>query len=497
MSYILSLDQGTSSSRAIAFRHDGTVAACRQKEFRQIFPASGWVEHDPLDIWQSQKDVALEVLSELGALGCEAIGIANQRETTLLWDALTGEPVCNAIVWQDRRTSEDCARLAAHEDVIRRKTGLLPDPYFSASKLKWMLDNVPGAAERAAAGELRFGTVDSWLVWKLTGGAVHATDVSNASRTMLLNINTLDWDDELLELFGIPRSVLPEVRSSADDFGEALLGGARIPIRGVLGDQQAALLGQRCIEPGMVKNTYGTGCFLLMNCGDRPPVSANRLLTTVAWRIGGRTCYALEGSVFTAGSVVRWLRDGLHLIEKSADVEALAASVSDNGGVYFVPALTGLGAPYWDSDARGLICGLSRGTTAGHIARAALESIAFQTMDIARAMEKDAGVKLSRLKVDGGACANNLLMQFQADVLGAQVVRPRIIETTALGAAYAARIGCGTIKMEDLALAQDADRVFTPSAGPSEISAAVCRWHDAVRRTVLPSTLPNGGRGGC
>ena len=477
MSCILSLDQGTSSSRAIAFDGDGTPIAVSQKEFPQIFPASGWVEHDPMDILESQISVARDVISRIGASKISAIGIANQRETTIVWEAATGKPICNAIVWQDRRTSDDCSALLPYSALIRSRTGLLPDPYFSASKLRWILENVPGARRRAEQGELRFGTVDSWLVWNLTGGAVHATDVSNASRTMLMDLRTLDWDEELLSLFRIPRSLLPQIRSSSDDFGYALIDGVRIPIRGVLGDQQAAMLGQLCLEPGSVKNTYGTGCFLLMNCGNSPVQSSHNLLTTVAWRIGGKTVYALEGSVFTGGAVVQWLRDSLGIIGSSGEVEALAASVPDNGGVYFVPAFTGLGAPYWNSTARGMMCGLSRGTTAAHIARAALEGIAFQTMDIVRAMEKDAGVELTSLKVDGGASRNNLLMQFQADILNAQVIRPQVVETTALGAAFAA----SGLSPEQMLTAWRIDRVFNP-AGNGDVRKVIRGWHEAVRR---------------
>ena len=441
---ILSLDQGTSSSRAIVFDHAGNVLSVAQKEFTQHFPRPGWVEHDAREIWATEAAVMTEAVAMAGLSGEQVagIGITNQRETTVVWDARSGEPICHAIVWQDRRTADYCDSLKAQGLTarIREKTGLIIDAYFSATKVRWILENIPGARSMADAGYLRFGTVDSWLVWNLTGGKVHVTDVSNASRTMLFNINTLQWDTELLDLFGIPASMLPEVRSSSEVYGHTALLGGEVPISGMAGDQQAALFGQMCTEPGSVKNTYGTGCFLLMNSGSKPILSANNLLTTVAWKIGDRTDYALEGSIFVGGSVVQWLRDGLGIIGSSSEVEALAASVPDNGGVYFVPALTGMGAPYWDPYAKGGIHGITRGTTAAHIARAALEGIAFQTMDIVRAMERDAGVHLSELKVDGGASRNNLMMQFQADILGAEVIRPKVTETTALGACYLARV---------------------------------------------------------
>ncbi len=439
--YILSLDQGTSSSRAIVFDRSGSIRAVAQKEFPQIFPHSGWVEHDPHQIWASQASVIAEAISSIDINGknIEAIGITNQRETTIVWDRDTEEPIYNAIVWQDRRTSDYCNKVIEDgmEEKIREKTGLIIDAYFSATKIKWILDNVPGARKRAEEGKLLFGTVDSWLVWRLTRGDVHVTDVSNASRTMLFNINTLEWDQELLDYFGIPRSMMPEVKSSSEIYGHTTttIFAHNVPIAGIAGDQQAALFGQMCVEPGSIKNTYGTGCFLLMNSGRRPILSSNRLLTTIAWKIGGEVTYALEGSVFVGGSIVQWLRDGLRCIASSADVEQLAASVRDSDGVYFVPALTGLGAPYWDQYARGLICGISRGTTTGHIARAALESIAYQVYDIVRAMELDSGLSLAGLKVDGGASCNNLLMQFQSDILFTDVQRPVITETTALGAA--------------------------------------------------------------
>ena len=435
--YILAIDQGTSSSRAIVFNRQGESLAVAQKEFTQHFPQSGWVEHDPQEIWSSEAAVISEVMAGMGISGQDiaAVGITNQRETTILWDAETGEPVYNAIVWQDRRTAEYCDRLKADglTETIRQKTGLIIDAYFSATKIKWVLDHVPGARQRAEQGRLRFGTVDTWLVWQLTGGRLHITDATNASRTMLFNIHTLQWDEELLRLFDIPRSLMPEVRSCSEVYGhtEATLFGQPVPIGGIAGDQQAALFGQLCTEPGSVKNTYGTGCFLLMNSGEKPITSANNLLTTIALSLGGRVTYALEGSIFVGGSVVQWLRDGLGIIRSSGEVEALAASVPDTGGVYFVPALTGMGAPYWDQYARGSITGISRGTTAAHIARAALEGIAFQTLDIVEAMQRDAGIPLRELKVDGGASRNNLMMQFQADILDTTVIRPRNPEARA------------------------------------------------------------------
>ncbi len=439
--FILSLDQGTSSSRAVVFDRGGNIRSQAQHEFPQIFPRPGWVEHDPFQIWGSQAAVIAEAISQIGINGhnIAAIGISNQRETTIVWDAETGEPVYNAIVWQDRRTAEFCGRLREEglADMIREKTGLIPDAYFSATKIRWILENVSGARRRAEAGKLRFGTVDSWLVACLTRNSLHVTDYSNASRTMLFNIHSLEWDEELLRLFGIPASMMPRVVESSGVMGhtKTTIFAHPVPIAGIAGDQQAALFGQMCVEPGSIKNTYGTGCFLLMNSGRRPILSSNRLLTTIAWKIGGEVTYALEGSVFVGGSIVQWLRDGLRCIASSADVEQLAASVRDSDGVYFVPALTGLGAPYWDQYARGLICGISRGTTTGHIARAALESIAYQVYDIVRAMELDSGLSLAGLKVDGGASCNNLLMQFQSDILFTDVQRPVITETTALGAA--------------------------------------------------------------
>lgn len=487
MSYILALDQGTTSSRAIIFDRDGSVKAVAQKEFRQIFPQPGWVEHNPDEIWATQARVAREAMvdASLTPKDLAAIGITNQRETTIVWERKTGKPICNAIVWQDRRTATVCDKLKVKGlgKVIQRKTGLVPDPYFSATKLQWILKNVKGARQKARAGELAFGTVDSWLVWNLTGGKRHATDVSNASRTMLLNIKTCDWDDELLEMFDVPRSLLPDVCSSSEIYGHAAVFEDPIPISGIAGDQQAALFGQLCHRPGMVKNTYGTGCFMLMNTGDKPIFSKNNLLTTVAWRIGNRVEYALEGSVFIAGAVVQWLRDGLGIIKSSTEVEALAAQVADTGGVYMVPAFVGLGAPHWDSYARGIITGLTRGSRASHIARAALESIAYQTKDLLHAMEKDAKIRLKELRVDGGACANNFLMQFQADMLGVPVVRPRILETTALGAAYLAGLGIGYWKdISEIKTQWQAEQKFVPAMKSSARKELCAGWEKALAR---------------
>ena len=489
--YILALDQGTSSSRAIVFDGHGLTKAVSQKEFTQIFPKPGWVEHNPMEIWSSQASVIAEAITSIDINGknIAAIGITNQRETTIVWDAETGTPVYNAIVWQDRRTSEYCDSLKkdGRTDLIRSKTGLIIDAYFSATKIRWILDNVEGARQKAEEGKLRFGTVDTWLIWMLTRGEVHVTDVSNASRTMLFNIHTLEWDPELLSLFNIPASMMPEVKSSSEVYGytKTTLFAHEVPIAGIAGDQQAALFGQMCTEPGSVKNTYGTGCFLLMNSGERPIMSSNNLLTTVAWKIGDTVNYALEGSIFVAGSVVQWLRDGLGIIKSSSEVEELAASVPDNGGVYFVPALTGLGAPHWDQYAKGSIYGLSRGTTAAHIARAALEGIAFQTMDIVNAMQKDAGVTLKELKVDGGASRNNLLMQFQADILETSVIRPTVTETTALGAAYLAGLAVGYWESLDHIKSQwGVEKEFTPSAAAEDVAALKEGWADAIRRTL-------------
>ena len=487
MKYILALDQGTTSSRAIVFDHAGGIVSVAQKEFPQIFPQPGWVEHDPADIWSTQAGVAAEALTKanIRASDVAAIGITNQRETTVVWDRATGQPICNAIVWQDRRTAGICDRLRARklDRLIRRKTGLVIDAYFSATKLAWILQHVKGARAKAKAGELAFGTVDSWLVWKLTGGRVHSTDASHASRTMRFDITKGEWDDELLKIFGVPRSMLPEVRSSSEVYGHTTLLGAPIPIAGIAGDQQAALFGQACTKPGMVKNTYGTGCFMLMNTGTKPIASKNNLLTTVAWRIGDRTEYALEGSIFIAGAVVQWLRDGLEIIRSSGDVEALAASVPDAGGVYLVPAFAGLGAPHWDQYARGTIVGLTRGTTKAHIARAALEGIVLQVMDVLKAMEADAGIRLKELRVDGGASANDLLMQLQADLLNVPVVRPRVAETTALGAAYLAGLAVGYWKSQaDIARQWQADKRFTSAMKPAARARIAKGWARALDR---------------
>ena len=487
MKYILALDQGTSSSRALLFDQQGAIVAQATKELPQIFPRPGWVEHNPNDIWSTQAGVAAEALTNAGvaARDVAGIGITNQRETTILWERRSGKPLGNAIVWQDRRTAAVCERLKVEglATIIRRKTGLIPDAYFSATKLQWMLQHIPGARAKARAGELAFGTVDSWLVWQLTGGRAHVTDVSNASRTMLFNIITSDWDDQLLDIFGVPRSILPTVRSSSEVYGEASLFAHPIPIAGLAGDQQAALFGQACHKPGLVKNTYGTGCFMLMHTGAKPIVSKNQLLTTVAWKIGNRIEYALEGSIFIAGAVVQWLRDGLGLIKTSAEVESLAAQVTDNGGVYFVPAFAGLGAPHWDQFARGLIGGLTRGSTAAHLARAALESIAFQVRDVVKAMESDARIKLREVRVDGGASVNNLLLQFQADILGVPVLRPTITETTALGAAYLAGLAVGLWKdQSQIAALWKPERQFRP-AMKSAMRARLCLgWSKALER---------------
>jgi len=487
MKHVLALDQGTTSSRAIVFNDRGGIVAAAQKEFSQIFPQSGWVEHDAREIWSTQAGVAQEALARAQIRPAEvaAIGITNQRETTLLWDRKTSEPVANAIVWQDRRTAPFCDQLRSRglESLIREKTGLVIDAYFSATKLHWLLENVPGVRARAEAGELAFGTVDTWLIWQLTRGKVHATDASNASRTMLCNIRTGDWDDELLKLFNVPRSVLPRIAASSEILGEAVDGLAGLPIAGVAGDQQAALFGQACLKPGMVKNTYGTGCFMLMQTGTKPVASKNNLLTTIAWRLGNQLEYALEGSVFIAGAAVQWLRDGLGIIKTSAEVEALAAQVEDNGGVYLVPAFAGLGAPHWDAYARGTIVGLTRGSTAGHIARATLESMAYQSADLVHAMEADAGLPLTELRVDGGASVNNGLMQFQCDLLNVGVVRPRVSETTALGAAYLAGLATGVWKNKDeIASHWDAERRFEPRLSDDKRRQLVAGWTKAVGR---------------
>ena len=489
--YILALDQGTSSSRALVFDKGGNICSTAQREFPQIFPRSGWVEHDPHQIWASQASVVAEAISSIGINGLDiaGIGITNQRETTIVWDRETEEPVYNAIVWQDRRTADYCDHLREEGkvDFIRDKTGLILDAYFSATKVKWILDNVPGARRRAEEGKLLFGTVDSWLVWRLTRGEVHVTDVSNASRTMLYNIHTLDWNQELLDLFDIPRSMMPDVRSSSEVYGHTTttLFAHKLPISGMAGDQQAALFGQMCIEPGSVKNTYGTGCFLLMNSGDKPIRSENDLLTTIAWKIGDKVTYALEGSIFVGGSVVQWLRDGLKCIRSSEEVEELAASVPDTDGVYFVPALTGLGAPWWDQYARGCISGITRGTTAAHIARAALEGIAYQTYDIVRAMERDSGLALANLKVDGGASRNNLLMQFQSDILACEVLRPRITETTALGAAYLAGLAVGFWdSIGEIQSQWQVERAFSPFGDTARVAKQIEGWHKAVEAVI-------------
>ena len=490
MNYILSLDQGTTSSRAIIFDQAGSIIAVAQKEFPQIFPKPGWVEHDPADIWSSQAGVAAEALTKAGisASDIAAIGITNQRETTVVWDRETGAPVCNAIVWQDRRTAPACDRLRARklDRLIRRKTGLVIDAYFSATKVQWILQNVKGARAKAKAGKLAFGTVDSWLIWNLTGGKVHVTDASNASRTMLYDITKGEWDDELLKIFDVSHSMLPEVRSSSEVYGHTTLLGRSIPIAGIAGDQQAALFGQACLKPGMVKNTYGTGCFMLMNTGTKRIASKHNLLTTVAWRIGDRTEYALEGSIFIAGAVVQWLRDGLELFRSAPEIEPLAASVPDTGGVYLVPAFAGLGAPHWDSHARGTIVGLTRGTTKAHLARAALEGIALQVMDVLKALEADAGIKLRELRVDGGASANDLLMQLQADLLAVPVVRPRVAETTALGAAYLAGLAVGYWKSQaDIAKQWQTDKRFTAVMKRAARDRIAEGWERALRQAML------------
>ena len=487
MKYILALDQGTTSSRAIVFDPAGAIVASAQQEFPQLFPQPGWVEHDPEEIWQTQLATALEALrtAKLQPADLAAIGITNQRETTLVWDRRTGRAITNAIVWQDRRTAPFCDQLKRDgcDPLIQRKTGLVIDAYFSGSKLRWILDHVEGARDKAAAGQLAFGTVDAWLAWKLTGGALHVTDASNASRTMLFNIHSGDWDDELLALFDVPRAILPQVRASSEVLGEAVGELAGVPVAALAGDQQAALFGQVCTQPGMVKNTYGTGCFMLMHTGGKAVVSRNKLLTTVAWRIGGRTEYALEGSVFIAGAAVQWLRDGLGLIKTSRDVEALAASVPDNGGVFLVPAFAGLGAPHWDPYARGAIVGLTRGTSAGHIARATLESIAFQSADLVAAMESDSATPLRELRVDGGACLNDALMQFQADLLGVPVVRPKISETTALGAAYLAGLAVGFWKsLDEVAEHWSVDQRFTPGMDVATRERLRAGWSKALER---------------
>lgn len=489
--YILSFDQGTTSSRAIVFDKKGTIVSVAQKEFTQIFPQPGWVEHDANEIWSTQLGVAAEAITKAGLTiqHIAAIGITNQRETTVVWDKGTGMPIHHAIVWQDRRTASFCDELkaAGKDKMIQQRTGLVVDAYFSATKVKWILDHVEGARARAAKGELCFGTVDSWLLWKLTNGKVHATDVSNASRTMLFNIHTLAWDEELLQLFDVPASMLPEVRSSSEVYGHTqnVLTAHNVPIAGIAGDQQAALFGQMCTQPGMVKNTYGTGCFMLMNTGEKAVPSSNNLLTTIAWKVNGVTQYALEGSVFIAGAVVQWLRDGLKIIRNSSEVESLAAQVSSSEGVYVVPAFAGLGAPYWNQHARGTIVGITRGTTGAHFARAALDSIAYQTRDVLKAMEADSGIAIKELRVDGGATANNLLMQFQSDILHTNVVRPTVVETTALGAAYLAGLAVGYWSgTDDIQQQWQMERVFSPQMPESERAALTAGWTRAINATI-------------
>ena len=489
MAYLLALDQGTTSSRAIVFRDDAAIVGLAQREFTQLYPQPGWVEHDPREIWATQVAVAIQALGEAGLAPGQiaALGVTNQRETTVVWDRRTGEPVYNAIVWQDRRTADFCAQLKAAgvEAEVQRRTGLLLDPYFSGTKLRWILDHVAGARARAERGELAFGTVDSWLIWNLTGGRVHATDVSNASRSLLLNLESADWDEEMLRLLDVPRAVLPEVLPSSALFGEVTspLAGWPFPIAGVAGDQQAALFGQACFEPGMGKNTYGTGCFLLQNTGTVPVWSNNRLLTTIAWRTSESLEYALEGSVFIGGAVVQWLRDGLKLIRSAPEIEALAASVPDSGGVFLVPAFVGLGAPHWDPYARGAMLGLTRGTTEAHVARAALESIALQSADLLEAMQLDAHQELKELRVDGGACRNNLLLQMQADFLQAPVVRSAVTETTALGAAYLAGLATGVYKStHEISSQWRAERRFEPRMPADQAAAMRARWKQAVER---------------
>lgn len=489
--YILALDQGTTSSRAIVFNQAGEIISSAQKEFTQIFPQPGWVEHDPMEIWSTQLGVAVEAISKAGLIPSDiaAIGITNQRETTVVWERATGKPVYNAIVWQDRRTAAFCDDLKTREveNVIRQSTGLVIDAYFSGTKIRWILDNVEGAREKAGNGQLCFGTIDTWLIWNLTAGAVHATDVSNASRTMLCNINTGQWDGQLQDILGVPGNMLPTIKSSSEIYGYTAgnFSNTKIPIAGIAGDQQSALFGQLCTQPGMVKNTYGTGCFMLMNTGETPVLSKNNLLTTIAWKINGITHYALEGSVFIAGAVTQWLRDGLGIIKTSAEIETLAMKADTNGGVYLVPAFVGLGAPYWKQDVRGTITGLTRGSTAAHIARAALESIAYQTMDVLKAMENDSGISIKELRVDGGATANNLLMQFQSDILNTKVLRPVVTETTALGAAYLAGLAVGYWKsVEDIHQQWQIDKTFESTIGEDERTQLTTAWHRAVQAAI-------------
>lgn len=485
--YILALDQGTTSCRAVVFDKKGAIVSVAQKEFNQIFPQPGWVEHDATEIWSTQAGIAAEAVTKKGLEGTQiaAIGITNQRETAVVWDRKTGEPIYNAIVWQDKRTAGFCDELkaAGKSDMIRKKTGLVIDSYFSATKVKWILDNVEGARARAEGGELAFGTIDSWLIWKMTQGKLHVTDVTNASRSLIFNINSMEWDSELLELFTIPKNMLPEVKQSSEIYGHTSPNffANKIPIAGIAGDQQAALFGQMCTQKGMVKNTYGTGCFMLMNIGEEPTKSNNNLLTTVAWKINGKTTYALEGSIFIAGAVVQWLRDSLKIINNSADVEALAGAVESSEGVFFVPAFAGLGAPHWNQQAQGTIFGLTRGSTDAHIARAALDSIAYQTMDILKAMEADSGVSIQELRVDGGATVNDLLMQFQADVLNTITVRPKIVETTVMGAAYLAGLAVGFWKnQEEIQDIWQTDVHFNPTANREVIDAGIKGWYKAI-----------------
>jgi len=486
--FILALDQGTTSSRAIVFDKKGNIKSIAQKEFQQIYPKAGWVEHDGNEIWSTQAGVAAEAITKAGMNGADiaAIGITNQRETTLIWDRKTGKPVYNAIVWQDKRTSDYCDELKKQglAETFRDKTGLILDSYFSGTKIKWILENVDGVRERAEKGELAFGTMDTWIVWNFTRGEVHVTDATNASRTMLYNIHTGEWDQEILKILDIPESLLPEVKSSSEVYGETktTIFASKVPIAGIAGDQQAALFGQRCIDPGMVKNTYGTGCFMVMNTGSKPIKSSNNLLTTIAWKVDGKVEYALEGSIFIAGAVVQWLRDELGIIRKSSDIEKLAASVDDNGGVYLVPAFAGLGAPHWDQHARGTMVGITRGSSAAHIARAALEGIAYQTMDVLKAMEADSGIDIKELRVDGGATANNLLMQFQADILRSPVIRPKILETTALGAAYLAGLAVGYWEsQDDISDQWQLEKEFTPSMPEKNVNELISGWNRALK----------------
>ena len=488
MKYILSIDQGTTSCRAILFNKEGSICGVAQQEFTQIYPKPAWVEHNANEIWNTQLSVSKQVMEDIGvtAQDISAIGITNQRETAVVWDKRTGKPICNAIVWQDRRTAEYCDSLKAKglEDYIKDNTGLVVDAYFSGTKLKWMLDNVDGARSLAEEGHLLFGTIDSWLVWKLTEGSVHITDYTNASRTLIYNIKNLEWDEKLLAEMNIPKSVLPEVRPSSEVYGHTSLFGAKIPIAGIAGDQQAALFGQACHETGMAKNTYGTGCFMLMNTGEKMVKSNSGLLTTIAWGIDGKVTYALEGSIFIAGAAVQWLRDSMKMIDDSPDSEFFAEKVVDSEGVVVVPAFAGLGAPYWDMYARGAIFGLTRGSGKSHIIRATLESLAYQTRDVLDAMHKDSGIELQSLNVDGGACANNLLMQFQSDILGVPVERPKVIETTALGAAYLAGLAVGYWNKEDIANKWQLDKKFTPNMGEDEKKKLYHRWEVAVKRTM-------------